>query len=60
MDARILGELLMLGFDISERTISRWMKRAPRMGVMPAKHDLNLAINSLLGCAELAFRAEGF
>jgi hypothetical protein len=26
---RIHGELLMLGFDISERTISRWMKRAP-------------------------------
>ena len=27
---RMHGELLMLGFDISERTISRWMKRAPR------------------------------
>ncbi len=27
---RIHGELLMLGFDFSERTISRWMKRAPR------------------------------
>ncbi len=27
---RIHGELVMLGFDISERTISRWMKRAPR------------------------------
>ena len=27
---RIHGELLMLGFDISERTISRRMKRAPR------------------------------
>src|SRR5467141_2298107 len=27
---RIQGELLMLGFDVSERTISRWMKRAPR------------------------------
>jgi putative transposase len=26
---RIHGELLMLGFDISERSISRWMKRAP-------------------------------
>ena len=26
----IHGELLMLGFDLSERTISRWMKRAPR------------------------------
>jgi len=27
---RIHGELLMLGFDASERTISRWMKRARR------------------------------
>src|SRR5215468_5060678 len=27
---RIHGELLMLGFEISERTISRWMRRAPR------------------------------
>jgi putative transposase len=27
---RIHGELLMLGFDVSERTISRWMTRAPR------------------------------
>lgn len=27
---RIHGELWMLGFDVSERTISRWMRRAPR------------------------------
>jgi putative transposase len=27
---RIHGELRMLGFDLSERTVSRWMKRAPR------------------------------
>jgi putative transposase len=27
---RIHGELLMLGLDLSERTVSRWMKRAPR------------------------------
>ena len=27
---RIHGVLRMLGFDLSERTISRWMKRAPR------------------------------
>jgi putative transposase len=27
---RIHGELLMLGFDLSERTISRWMRKAPR------------------------------
>src|SRR5713101_4910606 len=30
---RIHGELLMLGFDVSERTISRWMKRAPSLAV---------------------------
>jgi putative transposase len=36
---RIHGELLMLGFDVSERTISRWMKRAPR-DPEPAKHWL--------------------
>ena len=27
---RIHGELKMLGFDISERTVLRWMKKAPR------------------------------
>ena len=27
---RIHGELRMLGFELSERTVSRWMKRAPR------------------------------
>ena len=27
---RIHGELLKLGVEVSERTISRWMKRAPR------------------------------
>jgi len=27
---RIHGELLMLDFDVSERSISRWMKRAPK------------------------------
>jgi putative transposase len=27
---RIHGELQMLGFDVSERTISRWILRAPR------------------------------
>jgi putative transposase len=26
---RVHGELLMLEFDLSERTVSRWMKRAP-------------------------------
>jgi putative transposase len=27
---RIHGELRMLGFDVSERTVSRWIQRAPR------------------------------
>jgi hypothetical protein len=27
---RVHGELLMLGFEVSERSVSRWMKRAPR------------------------------
>lgn len=27
---RLHGELLMLGFDVSERTISLWMGRCPR------------------------------
>jgi hypothetical protein len=29
-EPRIHGELRMLGFELSERTISRWMNRAPR------------------------------
>src|SRR6202521_1115149 len=28
--SRVHAELLMLGLDVSERTISRWMRRAPR------------------------------
>jgi hypothetical protein len=27
---RIHGELWMLGFDISERSVQRWMRKAPR------------------------------
>ena len=27
---RIHGELMMRGVDISERSVSRWMRRAPR------------------------------
>jgi hypothetical protein len=27
---RIHGELRMLGFDVSERTVLRWMRKAPR------------------------------
>jgi hypothetical protein len=31
----IHGELLMLGFDVSERSISRWIKRAPEIQDWP-------------------------
>src|SRR5215470_4160822 len=41
---RIHGELRMLGFDVSERTISRWMKRAPR-DPEPAKRWLTFLRN---------------
>jgi putative transposase len=34
---RIHGELRMLGFDISERTVLRWMRKAPR-DPEPARH----------------------
>jgi hypothetical protein len=27
---RIHGELLKLGFEVSERSVSRWIRRAPR------------------------------
>ena len=36
---RIHGELQMLGFEVSERTVSRWMRRAPR-NPEPAKRWL--------------------
>ncbi len=36
---RIHGELQMLGFDVSERTVSRWVRRAPR-NPEPAKRWL--------------------
>jgi transposase InsO family protein len=41
---RIHGELLMLGFDVSERSISRCMKRAPR-NPEPAKRWLSFLRN---------------
>src|SRR5229473_7653420 len=34
---RIHGELLKLGFDLSERSVSRWIRRAPK-DPRPAKH----------------------
>src|SRR5712692_612525 len=41
---RIHGELLMLGFDVSERTVSRWIRRAPR-DTEPAKRWLTFLRN---------------
>ena len=51
---RIHGELLMLGFDISERTISRWMKRAPR-DPGPAKRWLAFLRNHREAIAAMDF-----
>jgi hypothetical protein len=41
---RIHGELLMLGFKVSGRTISRWMRRTPR-DPRPAKRWLTFLHN---------------
>ena len=51
---RIHGELLMLGVDISERTISRWMKRAPR-DPEPAKRWLAFLRNHREAIAAMDF-----
>jgi putative transposase len=51
---RIHGELLMLGFNISERTISRWMKRAPR-DPEPAKRWLAFLRNHREAIAAMDF-----
>jgi len=51
---RIHGELLMLGFDVSERTISRWMRRAPR-GPEPAKRWLAFLRNHREAIAAMDF-----
>ncbi len=58
---RIHGELLMLGFDGSERTISRWMKRAPR-DPEPAKRLLTFLRNhrETIAAMESLNHAESF
>src|ERR1019366_5468309 len=53
---RIHGELLMLGFDLCERTISRWMKRAPR-GPQPAQRWLAFLCNHREAIAAMDFFA---
>jgi transposase InsO family protein len=51
---RIHGELLMLGFDLSETTISRWMKRAPK-DPQPAKRWLAFLRNHREAIAAMDF-----
>jgi hypothetical protein len=51
---RIHGELLMLGLDVSERTISRWMKRAPR-DPEPARRWLTFLRNPREAIAAMDF-----
>ena len=51
---RIHGELLMLGFNMSERTVSRWMKRAPR-DPQPARRWLSFLRNHREAIAAMDF-----
>ena len=51
---RIHGELIMLGFTVSERTISRWMKRAPR-DPQPARRWLSFLRNHREAIAAMDF-----
>ena len=51
---RIHGELLMLGFDVSERTISRWMKRASQ-DPEPARRWLTFLHNHREAIAAMDF-----
>jgi putative transposase len=51
---RIHGELRMLGFELCERTISRWMKRAPR-DPEPAKRWLAFLRNHREAIAAMDF-----
>jgi transposase InsO family protein len=53
---RIHGELLLFGFDLAERTISRWMKRAPR-DPEPAKRWLAFLRNHREAIAAMDFFA---
>jgi transposase InsO family protein len=51
---RMHGELLMLGFEVSERTISRWMRRAPR-NPEPSKRWLTFLRNHREAIAAMDF-----
>jgi hypothetical protein len=54
---RIHGELLMLGFDVSERSVSRWMKQAPRNPEL-ARHWLAFLRNHREAIPAMDFRVE--
>ncbi len=51
---RIHGELKMLGFDISERTVLRWMRKAPR-NPEPAKQWIAFLSNHREAIAAMDF-----
>jgi hypothetical protein len=51
---RIHGELKMLGFDISERTVLRWMQRCPR-NLEPAKRWATFLSNHREAIAAMDF-----
>src|SRR6266849_780988 len=51
---RIHGVLLMLGFEVSETTVSRWMRRAPRLP-QPAKRWLAFLHNHREAIAAMDF-----
>jgi putative transposase len=51
---RIHGELSMLGFDISERTVLRWMRKAPR-DPEPAKQWIAFLSNHREAIAAMDF-----
>ncbi len=53
---RIHGELLMLGFHVSETTVSRWMRRAPR-NLDPGKRWLAFLRNHREAIAAMDFFA---
>ena len=54
---RIHGELLKLGFDVSEPTVSRWVRRAPR-NPDPTRRWLTFLRNHREAIAAMDFRVE--
>src|SRR5712692_2684201 len=51
---RIHGEILKLGFDLSETTVSRWIRRAPKVPD-PAKRWLTFLTNHREATAAMVF-----